>query len=528
MTTTYRSVTTTPGGTLVITNTETAVHILLKGTAVGFTVSFDDAQNFTADRLYRFTNNSTQNVAFENYTASITATLLPGNVLQAALTDETTAAGDWNFEQHVGGSSSGSGMATDYDLVQYARLAGRSGGQTLIGGTGSGDDLTLSSTSHGTKGTIIFGTSSVYDEVNDRWGFGTTAIPHGAVGYAKVALEGTNASANGPHMQWTTASDNYPLAQLLPWEHNDIHLALDAYYDGAWRASYKDSNYEIAKVANLLQLRYDNGIDPGNAITWEAGVAMSTSGNIGIGLTAWGTSAAKVLGIANGTAPSTSPADAVQIWAADRGGTAGKSGLHVRSEDATSYVFADYMGIGTTTPSAIVDIERAGTVKSIVDFLEITNTVNAADMDGTGTAIFWRQWYYDAVTPALADAARIVVATENDWTSVTQDAYMAFHIAGGRVLSEAVRIDSSGNLMVGGTTSDMNANRCLHLFSGQAPSAHVDESIYIFSVDDAGGNATLGLVVEEAVTDNGSAPLTVNHSLPIRINGTEYKLCLNN
>lgn len=36
-----------------------------------------------------------------------------------------------------------------------ALLAGRAGGQHLIGGTGSGDDLTLTSTSHGTKGDII-------------------------------------------------------------------------------------------------------------------------------------------------------------------------------------------------------------------------------------------------------------------------------------------------------------------------------------------------------------------------------------
>lgn len=38
---------------------------------------------------------------------------------------------------------------------QYALLAGRSGGQTLIGGTASGDDLTLQSTSNGTKGSIF-------------------------------------------------------------------------------------------------------------------------------------------------------------------------------------------------------------------------------------------------------------------------------------------------------------------------------------------------------------------------------------
>lgn len=37
----------------------------------------------------------------------------------------------------------------------YALLAGRAGGQNLKGGTGSGDDLTLESTNHATKGDII-------------------------------------------------------------------------------------------------------------------------------------------------------------------------------------------------------------------------------------------------------------------------------------------------------------------------------------------------------------------------------------
>lgn len=57
--------------------------------------------------------------------------------------------------------------------TQYAFLAGRSGGQLLIGGTASGNSLTLRSTSNATKGKILFGTSA-YDEVNNRLGIGTT------------------------------------------------------------------------------------------------------------------------------------------------------------------------------------------------------------------------------------------------------------------------------------------------------------------------------------------------------------------
>ena len=46
------------------------------------------------------------------------------------------------------------GLTTGDPHTQYALLAGRSGGQTFIGGTASGNSLTLKSTSHATKGTV--------------------------------------------------------------------------------------------------------------------------------------------------------------------------------------------------------------------------------------------------------------------------------------------------------------------------------------------------------------------------------------
>ena len=45
---------------------------------------------------------------------------------------------------------------SDDDHAQYLLLAGRSGGQTLIGGTGIGDDLTFQTTSNASKGSYIF------------------------------------------------------------------------------------------------------------------------------------------------------------------------------------------------------------------------------------------------------------------------------------------------------------------------------------------------------------------------------------
>ena len=90
-------------------------------------------------------------------------------------------------------------------------------------------------------------------------------------------------------------------------------------------------------------------------------------------------------------------------------------------------------------------LKRAGTAKANADILTLENTGNAADMDGTQTSILFNQFYYDATTPAVADAGRITVGTETDWTSTaaTQDSYMSFRTALDGVITEQARVDSS-------------------------------------------------------------------------------------
>ena len=63
-----------------------------------------------------------------------------------------------------------SGLGDD-DHTQYALLLGRSTGQTLIGGTGASESLTLTSTSHGTKGSIVFA-SKMQASADDTWDIG--------------------------------------------------------------------------------------------------------------------------------------------------------------------------------------------------------------------------------------------------------------------------------------------------------------------------------------------------------------------
>jgi hypothetical protein len=98
----------------------------------------------------------------------------------------------------------------------------------------------------------------------------------------------------------------------------------------------------------------------------------------------------------------------------------------------------------------------AGTVKTVTDFITISNTGQHADMDGTGTAILFRQAASDAVT---YDSGKIYVATETDWTSTasTRDSSLYFQVALNGALTTKMKISSSNNIYLSpSTTSESN------------------------------------------------------------------------
>jgi hypothetical protein len=83
---------------------------------------------------------------------------------------------------------SGLGGLTGDDHPQYLYLYGRTGGQIAVGGLSAGENLILQSTDNVVRGKIIFGSSSAYNEANDRMGVGTTTPSYKAdiVGTARV------------------------------------------------------------------------------------------------------------------------------------------------------------------------------------------------------------------------------------------------------------------------------------------------------------------------------------------------------
>jgi len=142
-----------------------------------------------------------------------------------------------------------------------------------------------------------------------------------------------------------------------------------------------------------------------------------------------------------------------------------------------------------------VSIQKAGTAESIVDFLTLENTVNAATMDGTGSAIHFKQYYYDASSPATEDSAKITVATETNWTSTasTRDSYMAFQTSNGGTLDTRMRISSSGNVGVA-KTADSAVRMDVSGAVGASTGYYVREILDPNHIDDrsnGSGSATL-------------------------------------
>lgn len=262
----------------------------------------------------------------------------------------------------------------------FAKLAGRTGGQNFKGGAAAGEDLTLNSTANATKGHIFLGGAQIsgYDEANERLGLGTitpdehlhvygannndstiirvengdgvfpngsefaaiefessespggvnakisiehegtggqagiafstgtpgsaveaarityqgyvgigtTTVPHGSTGGGMLAIDGTNADEDGgPHIQTTTATDDYPLMQILSWAHDDVYISFDAYYDSGWKSSEPNSNYTIYKAADQLRFGYDSSVTAGSTVSWNVGMVMDVLGDVGIGET---------------------------------------------------------------------------------------------------------------------------------------------------------------------------------------------------------------------------------------------------
>jgi len=118
---------------------------------------------------------------------------------------------------------------------------------------------------------------------------------------------------------------------------------------------------------------------------------IDTSGNIGLGATSWGSSAVKVLSLAVGTAPTTSPADIAQIWVADVNAVAGQAGIHIRDELGGTYkIGAGISWASVAEPTCAAGIR--GTVNYVAGGAGVVDTFRVCTKD-VADAYAWRVIY---------------------------------------------------------------------------------------------------------------------------------------
>ncbi len=141
-----------------------------------------------------------------------------------AVTVNTTAQSWTNFTASVTAHSGLTGLTSGDDHTQYAYLAGRSGGQTMVGDTVSGGDLLLSSTAHATKGIV----GPTADNTQD---FGASGA-RWANGYFAICTVGDQLYAN----KWGWTEDYTNNGMVMYDDNKEAVMAI--YGDGIYYREY--------------------------------------------------------------------------------------------------------------------------------------------------------------------------------------------------------------------------------------------------------------------------------------------------
>lgn len=242
------------------------------------------------------------------------------------------------------------------------------------GSTSSAGNLTLKSTSHGTKAKILFGTSA-YDEVNNFLGLGTTTPGVvTAAGRTYLTISGsTLAGVTEFITQQADASGN--AVGIIQF--SDINSSA--------------ADKRVAAITGNLNGSTANNRG-GDLIFYTKADAASglverlrimRTGNIGIGTSTFGTSAATVLGLFNGTAPSTSPADTIQVYSTDL--VAGDAALHVRTETGSIFRFGTWFCLPEVASNPTTSVLSSLTQAAI--YMKADKLVIAYNNGGTMTYI---------------------------------------------------------------------------------------------------------------------------------------------
>jgi len=147
----------------------------------------------------------------------------------------------------------------------FPLLAGASGGQTINGGTTAAQNLTLRSTAHATKGAIIFGAASEYDEANNRLGIGT--LTPSAKVHSLATTEQLRLGYDASNYYAITASSAGAVT-------HDATGQQHTFKGGSGVATLSGNLVTNGDFASSLS----GWTDSGSSWSWSAGTALHTAG----------------------------------------------------------------------------------------------------------------------------------------------------------------------------------------------------------------------------------------------------------
>lgn len=183
-----------------------------------FTINHDGSNalnyndgTYTTNLIY--TSTATRNLSLPDASGTL-ALSVNGNTADSA-GNITISTGSGTVTSVATGTGISGGPITTTGTLTANLSTGIAGGQSAIGGTASGENLTLSSTTNATKGKIIFGSASVYDEVNDRFGIGQTT-PTSKLHITRDDIRVTQSDAYGIFLQNSTAATAGITVQYSP------------------------------------------------------------------------------------------------------------------------------------------------------------------------------------------------------------------------------------------------------------------------------------------------------------------------
>jgi hypothetical protein len=229
------------------------------------------------------------------------------------------------------------------------------------------------------------------------------------------------------------------------------------------------------------------GVGIGAGSTTVEPVKIDTSnGRLGVG-TASGDTQLFVKGTITSSPNNSGSNGAVKLTADGSDGliavydSSGDVQARIDANGDNNYFNGGNVGIGTTAPAAI--LETSDSVDGEFVGLQISNFRTAVDGD-TGDSASIKFMFKDEGS-TLQPAGRILASKIDDYYGgdANEDSALSFYTALNGSNTFQMRIDSTGNLLLGGTTTPTSSVGNLCLFNGTAPAASITNGVVLYAQD---------------------------------------------